>query len=664
MNIPNYLKSLFVLLIAFQSNCLPAQTKHALIVAIGDYKYWSHISSSNDVPFIKSTLLKQDFEETNITVLTDAEATIDGIENAFKNLISEVKPGDIVWIHFSSHGEQVEDDGNDETDGLDETIVTYDAVKPKNSTNFKIDQAKYFRDDAFGKYIDQIRKKLGRSGDVVAFMDACHSGTGSRGSNKVRGGEPPLTSKNFKAPVKDAEANPNVFQEGNAANEDESKLATYVVISAARAEELNNEISTDSTGDMGSLSYAVSKVFETLSPGTTYRSLFSNILTIMNDEVPQQHPVMEGNGIDRVLFDNRFVEQKPFINIEEINGNSLTLKGGLMMGLDIGAKVALYPAGTNDPAKATPLASGTITGSSPFTSIVELDKDPGLKQPAAGLVFITEPSYNIKPLVIKMGSAGSGTTNFSEEETETIKNILKEMPLVTFTGNPELLLLKGTLKDTLKIAGNGYVFCTVKAGDKKDLQEQVRRYAQYKFLQKLQITDPTANLDVKLIPFLNGKAEIAGADKKMVNGIFEINVGDSLLIWAKNKGKKAVYLNILDLQPDGIINPIFPNTITKPVITPEELKIEAGKEILFQRKIIIGPPTGMEIFKIFVSETEINMEGIAKTKGASPRANLNVLERLLNNSYNIASRGADVQSEQKAEGSTYDLLFRIKPAKK
>ena len=97
---------LFFALTAFK---LQAQTKHALIVAIGDYKYWEDISSTNDVPYIKNALLKQQFTAANINILTDAKATKAGIENGFKSLIAKVRPGDIVLVHFSSHGEQIED---------------------------------------------------------------------------------------------------------------------------------------------------------------------------------------------------------------------------------------------------------------------------------------------------------------------------------------------------------------------------------------------------------------------------------------------------------------------------------------------------------------------------------------------------------------------------
>lgn len=654
---------LFVLL--FQISCLRAQTKHALIFGIGDYKYWRDISSKNDIPFVKTTLLKQNFQEKNITVLEDTAATRANMDNAFKGLIARVQQDDIVFIHISSHGEQIEDNNRDETDGLDESIVCYDAAFPIAKENFKKDQDKYFRDDQFGGYIEQLRSKLGQKGDVIVIIDACHSGSGTRGSRKIRGGAPPFVSSYYKAEPNTKENSPaDVFLEGRATRGEAINLATYIVISGARATELNSETDNEGT-DMGSLTFAVGKVFEKLSPGTTYRTLFSGILSVMAEIVPEQHPVIEGNGLDRVLFGGNFVDQKPYIEIEEINGELLTLRAGLLAGLDTGAKVAVFKSGTNDPSQTPALSAGVIISAAQFTSKVKLDKDPGINA-AAGWVFITEPVYNTKPLVIEIApvTRGDAAINFSETEREAIKNTFKEFPVVKTEGEPELLLVKGNGADSLKFAGNGYLFSTIK--NSQELKDAIKRYTQYKFLQKIEIKDTLCSLDVQLITSVNGKPDKSSINKNMVNDINEFSAGDTIYIWAKNNGQKPVYLNILDIQPDGIINPILPNTSIRPPIYPGDLKIDPGQEILYDKyRIKLAPPFGMETFKIFVSETEINMESIAKSPGTAKRGgSFSALEKLVNKSYTVAARGGNVENTYQAEGSTYNLLFRIKPVKK
>jgi metacaspase-1 len=171
-------------------------------------------------------------------------------------------------------------------------------------------------------------------------------------------------------------------------------------------------------------------------------------------------------------------------------------------------------------------------------------------------------------------------------------------------------------------------------------------------------------MEVKLVPFVNRKPDTAAIAKKMVNGIFEINVGDSMVVWVKNTSDIPLYLNILDIQPDGIINPIFPITKRLPQksITPAELKIEAGEEkLLGNFKIEIGPPIGLEVFKIFVSATMIDMEKVAN-RDVSTRGNFSFLQKLVDKSYNISTRGN--VSAGAANGTVYTMLFRINPAAK
>ena len=650
---------------------LMAQTKRALIVAIGDYPFWGKLSSINDVDFIKATLTRQGFEKGNIKTLTDKDATHTGITSALTNLISDAKTGDIAVIHFSSHGEQIEDDNGDETDGLDETIVTYNAVPPDDNGHFKDfqkAQAEYLRDDEFGALINQLRNKLGKDGDVVVFMDLCHSGSGTRGSTRVRGNRPPGVSASFDR-SKYTSRDTAVFREKAAVRGDENSLATYVVFSAARAEELDNEIINNDDNKnipMGSLSYAVSKEFATLDKGTTYRSLFARIQVILEERVQGQHAVLEGNGIDRALFGGKSVYQKPYVEIEQLAGTKITIKAGLLAGLDSGAKVAVYPAGTTDPATATPLAKGRVVEAQSYTAQVSLDKDPGLDQLSSGWVFVTETVYNIKPINVRIVSeTGDGSTgSFSPSEIKGITESLSDMPLIKFGGEPELVIVKGMQNDSIKIASNGYLFDTFTKGETGmgELKEKLQRYSQYRFLKSLpDVDDPDINIEVLLVPIVDGKADTNKIQSKIIAGSYEFNVGDKMVVWVKNKGTESFYFNILDMQPDGIINAVLPQKSKG--ITANDLKVEGMRSFLFSDYVIkLSPPVGQEILKIFVSKDRIDLEDIATSRGATTRGNLSFLENLVKKSYDSATRGAgDVENLSGANGKIFNLLFRINP---
>lgn len=659
-------KLFYLIVLCFISYKSIAQTtNHALIFAIGNYPNWPKISSLQDVSFIDSALSKRGF--TDIKIVSDKDATVQGISNALEDLIKRVNVGDVVVIHFSSHGEQVQDDNGDESDGLDETIVTYNAMLPPRGQDLSPEeynkyQADYFRDDLFGKYIDELRAKLGSKGDVVVFMDLCHSGTGTRGIAKVRGGQPALVSKNFDASKYASMDSAGDFRE-NKTRGDDANLATYIVYSAAQANELDYETTDDNGRGVGSLSYAISKVLSNLNDTISYRALFADIQTVMSERTPQQHPVVEGNGLDRTLFGGKFIRQQPYIEISKISGKNIVLKAGKMQGLDSGAIVAVYPKGTSNTSKAAKLATGVVVKSSAYTSDVNLEKETGLQQAAAGWVFVSVPVYNTEPLGIGFVNSaektrgGTLTTIFSQQEEDMIKSCLSNLPLVKFNITPELTITKGISRDSIKIASNNYFFNSVT--DTAELKEKIEQYIQYKFLKNLNIADESAQLEIRLIPFINGKADTSQWNDSLAKTSSFRN-GQQFVLWVKNTGSDDVYLNILDMQPDGIINRVLPNKAKN--IYPVDLKIAAGSERLFSNyPIKVSPPYGTEIFKVFASKQQIDMEDIATTRGEGTRGTFTVLENLVRKSYGAGTRGVDTDNIGNADGSCFNLMFEIKP---
>ena len=660
-----YRKILLLLWVGLVFVEVEAQTKHALIFAIGNYPEtsgWRTINSNRDVIFMKNTLLRQGFLAQNCVVVEDSVATKAGIRSAMLALIDRAAPGDIVTIHFSSHGVQIQDNDGDEPDNLDESIVPYDALSPLASTDFDKDQAAYFRDDEFGALIDRLRLKLGRQGDVLVFMDSCHSGSGTRGLAVVRGGQPPFVSKSYvKSTSGDQEATNGISDRSRA---DETQMATYVVVSAARASELNYETLDENDQSMGTLTYAVSKALENLEAGTTYRSLFAQMQVIVNRKTPGQNPVLEGTGLDRALFGGKFVEQKPYVEVGELKGNRLLVKGGLLAGLDEGAKVQVHPAGTNDPAQSTPLATGTVTKAESFSAAIKLDQPLDEALVTRYWVFVTEPVFKIEPVVVHFSESSSEEEGgFSPVEQLVLKEALKSFPLITFEGTPELLITKGYTRDTIKVAANGYVFGTLPktTGSPEQLKQEIQRYTQYKLLKQIDVKDKKMQVEVQFVPVQHQRPDTSRIQDKIVGGTYEYYEGDTLVIWAKNTGKEDVYINLLDMQPDGIINSVLPNRLQK--IYPADLRIPAGGSRLFADYFLeVGPPYGTEVYKVFVTGSEIDMEFITTTKGrGESRSTYGLFEQLLKDSYSVATRGQGAKSLGNANGSTYNILFRIKP---
>lgn len=235
-----------------------AETKRALLVGISDYgnamedpNKWANISGANDV-----LLLSPLFSEHGYTVtsLVDSQATHAGITKALSELAKDSKSGDTVYIHFSMHGQPFEDLNGDEDDGWDEALIPVDAQMLYSEGVY--DGKNHLLDDELEVYFNDIRSKIGPEGHLYVILDACHSGTASRGDDDhVRG-----TREGFTRSGKDY--TPDRTQETN----DYFTVATTIgqssvlFIEACRSYQVNREVRDVETNTWyGSLSFYIAK---------------------------------------------------------------------------------------------------------------------------------------------------------------------------------------------------------------------------------------------------------------------------------------------------------------------------------------------------------------------------------------------------------------------
>lgn len=154
-----------------------AVTRRAIVIGLGQQmdQSWGKINGDKDVPLVVTMLKTNGF--TDIVSLTNSKATKAGIVNAFNSLINRSKKGDIIYIHFSGHGQMMTDLNGDEKDGMDEAWIPYDAYL-KYSAKDRGD--KHFSDDEVSQYLSRLRTKIGNEGALAVVVDACHSGDSTR----------------------------------------------------------------------------------------------------------------------------------------------------------------------------------------------------------------------------------------------------------------------------------------------------------------------------------------------------------------------------------------------------------------------------------------------------------------------------------------------------
>lgn len=233
-----------------------AARKRAFMVGISSYKKhyykaWNNIHGKQDIDLLSPVLEKHGFI---ITSILDDKATYQGILSALDNFIKESKNGDVVYLHFSSHGQPVEDglkdDNRDEQDGWDESIVPIDAGIKYGVNGYNGD--KHLTDDELSAYIERLRKQVGPKGIIYVVIDACHAGETSRGGlETVRGTNEGLTKKqnnNYNPPKNDIK---------HFKIESGKGLSPIIYLEACKSFERNMEIRTSQGKEFGALSYNV-----------------------------------------------------------------------------------------------------------------------------------------------------------------------------------------------------------------------------------------------------------------------------------------------------------------------------------------------------------------------------------------------------------------------
>ena len=87
---------------------------------------------------------------------------------ALNKIVKEADSNDVVYIHYSGHGSQVEDlNGDEPQDQLDETIVPQDG---------RTEGVPDITDDELEALLSQLK-----TSQAVVVLDSCHSGTATRG---------------------------------------------------------------------------------------------------------------------------------------------------------------------------------------------------------------------------------------------------------------------------------------------------------------------------------------------------------------------------------------------------------------------------------------------------------------------------------------------------
>lgn len=236
-------KYLFIILLFFITLTLTAQTRRALVIGLGMQadKTWGKINGDKDVAYVKDMLYQAGYKK--VMTLINEKATKRNIVSAFNNLTAKCGDGDVVYIHFSGHGQLITDISGDEKDKWDEAWIAYDAYK-EYSKSYKGEN--HLIDDELNNMLGKLKQKIGQNGKILVVVDACHSGTSTRGDEideTVRG-----IRQEFIVPVRvKARTVPMKIKE------------QWITLSACKEYQLNQEMKQPQVGKLTYALYVLSK---------------------------------------------------------------------------------------------------------------------------------------------------------------------------------------------------------------------------------------------------------------------------------------------------------------------------------------------------------------------------------------------------------------------
>lgn len=271
-----------------------SQSKRAFLVGISDYslnqhltdgKGWNDIHGENDVKLLVPTLKKQGF---SIQKLCNKEATANHIRKSLTSFSEKCKSGDIVYLHFSCHGQPFEDYDGDESDGWDEALVPFDALKDYQQGKYSGEN--HITDDELNTYLKTIRNRVGPKGFVYVVIDACHAGDSYRGGEDedsvvIRG-----TGKGFSKSNK--QYAPRLDKRRKIKVEKSANMSNICILEACRSHQVNCEIRTDGKY-YGSLSFYVNKTLQSAKLDKSISWTERVLKYIKQDLRLQQDPVIE-----------------------------------------------------------------------------------------------------------------------------------------------------------------------------------------------------------------------------------------------------------------------------------------------------------------------------------------------------------------------------------
>ncbi len=148
--------------------------KKALLIGINEYKEPSVPDLKGCVTdvrnFTEVLTAYFAFDPRDIRLLTNESATREHVFRRLEWLLAGSGPGDLLVFHFSGHGSQTVDRNGDELDDHKDEILCLHDMHHRNPSSYIVDDE-----------LNEVLKLKHPDAVLIVVLDACHSGTATRG---------------------------------------------------------------------------------------------------------------------------------------------------------------------------------------------------------------------------------------------------------------------------------------------------------------------------------------------------------------------------------------------------------------------------------------------------------------------------------------------------
>jgi hypothetical protein len=269
----------------------------------------------NDMRHLEQYLRGRLGETANIVTLTDGQATREGVVAGFRSHLAQAGSGDIALFAYSGHGSQ-ELPGTEfafgDASGKLQNLLLSDAGQEAGG-QFVWPLA----DKELGLLLDEV---VGRGAHVVAMLDCCHSGDGTRDAFVTVRQWDPTTARGAEPSAQEAIAKLkgprplDSFLDGTLQHFQQHTSTGHVALTACQSSELAKELIV---GDehRGAFTATMIEVLETIGSKADYRTVIAAVRSRLERTVERQrpsvYPVDVGSLGDGLFLDGTIEPEPP-----------------------------------------------------------------------------------------------------------------------------------------------------------------------------------------------------------------------------------------------------------------------------------------------------------------------------------------------------------------